>query len=263
MRAFLIAFLLLLWLVLGWLFYRYHSSCCKGEDDVSALPVITKKSGPLLFAYNSELPILGDGWLKMRDSLTLLASDSTSLEISGWYCTNFNPPETESIGISRATAIRRLFAEIPDERIILISKNVLCDSNRLIKNDISASFASKIRTDNIKEIDDRTLIYFPFNSTKKLDNVEVEVYLQDVARRVINSGESILLTGHTDFIGSDASNIILGQQRANIIKQYLEKLGVPPDKIQSKSVGESSPIADNSTENGRAKNRRTELKIIK
>ena len=71
------------------------------------------------------------------------------------------------------------------------------------------------------------------------------------------------LTGHTDNIGSDASNKVLGQRRADIIKNYLIQKGVDASKIQTSSQGESAPVATNDTENGRAQNRRVELQIIK
>ncbi|MFZ1581419.1 MAG: OmpA family protein, partial [Saprospiraceae bacterium] len=122
---------------------------------------------------------------------------------------------------------------------------------------------ARIRTANIKETADGTLIYFPFNSTQKLNNAEVESYLNDVAERVNKSGESISLTGHTDDVGSDASNILLGRKRADIVKSYLVAQGVSVSKINVDSKGESMPVAENTTDEGRAKNRRTELKIIK
>ena len=87
--------------------------------------------------------------------------------------------------------------------------------------------------------------------------------MNDVATRVIASKEQIVLTGHTDNVGSDESNLALGQSRADIVKNYLIQKGVAADKISSTSKGESSPIADNTTEDGRTKNRRTELQIIK
>jgi OmpA-OmpF porin, OOP family len=263
MRAFLIAFLILLWLILGWLFYHDHSVCCNGAKDVSGASVISPKTGPLLFAHNSASPIIGNGWPDLRDSLALSASDTTSLEIVGWYCANLSFPENEELAKSRANEIRKLFSNIPDDRIIINTKKVECDSLRPNYPEVAASFASRVRTKNIIEVENRTIIYFPPNSTKKLDNEGVETYLKNVANRVLKSGETILLTGHTDNLGAEATNLALGQKRADILKQYLVEKGVPSDKIRTFSKGESNPIADNETEDGRSKNRRTELQIIK
>jgi len=79
---------------------------------------------------------------------------------------------------------------------------------------------------------------------------------------VKSSGQKVRLTGHTDSLGNDAYNMNLGRQRANIIKNYLMEQGVPSSQIIAQSRGESQPIASNATEQGRAKNRRTELQII-
>ncbi len=263
MRNALMILLVLLWLILGWLFRKDKMRCCESAEVVFTVTAIQKDAGPLLFSYNDDKPLTGPGWPAYRDSIAQFASDSTSLEISGWYCTNLTPPETEKIGLRRATKIRMMFMDIPDNRVIVSTKGMDCDSARMNINDISASFSKKIRSANIKETKDKTLIYFPFNSTQKLNNSEVESYLNDVATRVIASKEQIVLTGHTDNVGSDESNLALGQSRADIVKNYLIQKGVAADKISSTSKGESSPIADNTTEDGRTKNRRTELQIIK
>lgn len=73
----------------------------------------------------------------------------------------------------------------------------------------------------------------------------------------------IEIGGHTDNIGTDKSNELLSLNRSNSIKSYLIKKGIPAERIQTKGYGESVPIADNDTEEGRQKNRRTEVKIIK
>ena len=128
----------------------------------------------------------------------------------------------------------------------------------------SVEFRNLKNTAAIKEIDDRTLIYFPFNSTNKLKDAEVEAYLNDVAKRVKKSGERVRLTGHTDSMSSSESNIRLGQRRANIVKQYLISLGVRSSKIIAESKGETQPASGAYVNNKKsAANRRTELQIIK
>lgn len=72
----------------------------------------------------------------------------------------------------------------------------------------------------------------------------------------------IEIGGHTDNVGDDASNQLLSQRRAEAVKQYLVKKGIKAERIQTKGYGESLPIADNVTEEGRQKNRRTEVRIV-
>ena len=74
--------------------------------------------------------------------------------------------------------------------------------------------------------------------------------------------EKIEIGGHTDNVGSDTDNLKLSQQRAEAIRQYLIKKGIQPTRVIAKGYGASEPIADNSTDEGRQKNRRTEVKIL-
>lgn len=72
---------------------------------------------------------------------------------------------------------------------------------------------------------------------------------------------TIQIIGHTDSKGKRADNIILGQNRANGIKEYFKKNGISESKIKTSSKGPDQPIADNSTKEGQAKNRRVVVTI--
>ena len=73
---------------------------------------------------------------------------------------------------------------------------------------------------------------------------------------------SIELQGHTDSAGSDAYNLKLSQQRADSVRTYLLDQGVPAGGLVAKGYGESQPVADNKTEDGRASNRRVVMYVI-
>lgn len=262
MRALLIAILALLWLLLGWLYYKDYNKCCVQKPVVPILDK-TERSGPLLFLWGSSAPILGEGWPRTRDSLAALVTPNSKLEISGWYCINAAPEETDSTAYKRAIETRKLFSNLSDDQVIILTKGVECDSSDVNQKIESVFFASRVYTENIKEIDDKTLIYFPTNSANKLNSAEVEKYLDDVAARVLKTGESVRITGNSDSVGDANNNLKLGQQRADAVTNYLISKGVPKDKLISSSVGEAIPIADNTSADGRSKNRRTELQIIK
>ncbi|PZO31710.1 MAG: flagellar motor protein MotB, partial [Betaproteobacteria bacterium] len=72
---------------------------------------------------------------------------------------------------------------------------------------------------------------------------------------------SVIAIGHTDSIGSDAYNQKLSERRAQAVKDYMVSKGVAADRIQIKGMGESQPVADNKTKEGRAKNRRVEIEF--
>lgn len=70
------------------------------------------------------------------------------------------------------------------------------------------------------------------------------------------------ISGHTDNVGNDASNMTLSKNRAQATAAYLQGRGVPASQIITEWFGETMPIADNSTAEGRQKNRRVEMQIV-
>ncbi len=72
----------------------------------------------------------------------------------------------------------------------------------------------------------------------------------------------IEIGGHTDSDGDETSNLVLSNERALAVKRYLIKHGIHANRLIAKGYGETRPIADNSTTGGKAKNRRTEIRIL-
>jgi outer membrane protein OmpA-like peptidoglycan-associated protein len=72
---------------------------------------------------------------------------------------------------------------------------------------------------------------------------------------------NLRLSGHTDAVGSDASNMILSQARVDAVKAYLVGKGVSENRLEAKGYGETRPIASNKTAVGRAQNRRVEMEL--
>lgn len=73
----------------------------------------------------------------------------------------------------------------------------------------------------------------------------------------------ILVVGHTDNVGEGKQNMILSQQRADAVKNKLLSKGISPDRITCEGKGETEPVADNNSEDGRRKNRRTEFIVLR
>lgn len=73
----------------------------------------------------------------------------------------------------------------------------------------------------------------------------------------------IRIEGHTDIVGSESYNLILSRKRAKAVKSYLVQHGISSRRIKVKGFGASKPISDNKTEEGKAKNRRVEIKFYK
>jgi outer membrane protein OmpA-like peptidoglycan-associated protein len=75
------------------------------------------------------------------------------------------------------------------------------------------------------------------------------------------SGSMLSVTGHTDLVGTIDYNYNLGLKRAQIVEKYIENQGIKASRMIIESKGETEPAADYLTEEGRAKNRRTEISI--
>jgi outer membrane protein OmpA-like peptidoglycan-associated protein len=77
-----------------------------------------------------------------------------------------------------------------------------------------------------------------------------------------NPEKKIEIGGHTDNVGSDEANLTLSNNRAQSVVDYLIKKGIATTRLTAKGYGETMPIATNDNDAGRAKNRRTEFKVI-
>jgi outer membrane protein OmpA-like peptidoglycan-associated protein len=112
-------------------------------------------------------------------------------------------------------------------------------------------------------LEDEVTIYFPFNSRVKDKNQQVDQYLEKLAERLKLSNEKITIVGHTDNVGEEVDNERLGMERAESIQNILLNRGISNERISIDSKGERQPATSNSTEEGRHRNRRTVLRIIK
>ncbi len=86
--------------------------------------------------------------------------------------------------------------------------------------------------------------------------------LDEVAKALTEQGyKSIVVEGHTDSRGSDQANLVLSERRAEAVRSHLVSRGIDASKISAVGIGESRPVASNSTADGRANNRRVELVV--
>ncbi len=85
---------------------------------------------------------------------------------------------------------------------------------------------------------------------------------RELAKEELSRANKVIITGYTDNVGAPDYNSTLTLKRAEAVRDYLISLGADPTKFQVSGAGEAKPIADNSTEEGRAKNRRVEVLVI-
>lgn len=106
-------------------------------------------------------------------------------------------------------------------------------------------------------------IVFDTNSAKIRNDQIATLKNNAAALNALEQDEVLLVTGHTDSVGSDAHNMALSWARAESTKQFLQQLPALKEvTIRVLGRGETAPIADNATAEGRQANRRIELQII-
>lgn len=87
--------------------------------------------------------------------------------------------------------------------------------------------------------------------------------IENLATSLKNNPETkVMIIGHTDATGSDSHNYTLSERRAESVKMFASAQGVPSSRITTSGKGKTEPIADNSTVEGKAKNRRVEIVIV-
>jgi OOP family OmpA-OmpF porin len=204
----------------------------------------------------------------------LTSIDGKSISITGYYTSDeVNNSAFPNLGLARANSVKNY----------LTSKGIpsrLIDTYGKLKNDMVADslnvfhgplffdvLALKDNTELIKSLGDSIkanpiVLYFKtgqasINLTEKqrAQIANISTYLDKV------EGATCLVTGHTDNTGDPNLNVKLGQDRADFAKSYLISNAIPENKISATSKGPFKPIADNATEEGRAKNRRTVITI--
>jgi len=102
-----------------------------------------------------------------------------------------------------------------------------------------------------------------FDFDKYVIRPDAKAKLDDLVSKLAGVNlEVIVAVGHTDWIGTEAYNLALSKRRSDAIKQYLVSKGVEANRIYTEGKGESQPVADNRTAEGRQKNRRVEIEVI-
>ena len=116
-------------------------------------------------------------------------------------------------------------------------------------------------TSDLLTILNQSIINFPTNSAEIRAVGKTLLQHAAAAFKQLPSGTVIEIAGYTDNTGDPAANLQLSEQRADNVMAELVKLGIDPSRMTSKGYGAEDPIADNSTEEGRQKNRRISLRV--
>lgn len=132
--------------------------------------------------------------------------------------------------------------------------------------------AAMNRIDSVEELAQGKLLYQVVlnNDAVKFDfdkfelTAEGRMEIDHLVEKLIQENQNVFveIQGHTDATGSDDYNYQLGLKRAESVRRYLSARGIPLHRMSVISYGESQPIADNSTPEGRRTNRRVVLLVL-
>ena len=129
------------------------------------------------------------------------------------------------------------------------------------------SIKRSIPSAEVVSLNDTIKVLFPANLMFEVNKSNIDSAIQPSMHRFANAlnkyhRTAVLISGYTDSVGSDEYNNNLSAQRADTAKQTLVNYEVKDSRINTWGMGERHPVATNSTEEGRAKNRRVEFVIL-
>lgn len=146
----------------------------------------------------------------------------------------------------------------------LCNETVTMQNNELNPKSMDAQALQDTRVAKRQTIPESLVVYFAFDKSDIHVNDITAEYLDELNAYLNQATRAgMKITGHTDAAGSDDYNQALGFRRAQSVQHYFETKGIPADKMRISSKGELEPSENNSTKDGRAKNRRAVITIKK
>ncbi len=272
-KVILVLLAFVVWSVVSWRWYTCGvKGFCGGSDAVAASvddesnAADAKNQSPLTFSWSSSNPITSSRFGALRDSLNGIIGPNEALTITGYYTEEEeNTTEFANLGFARAQQVKQLLAGRMDTSQVNTAAELVASTETMQNTPFESAAFSVVPVipddAEVVELNDRTIIYFPFGSSNPELSTAINQYLTGLAERLQGSDQTVVITGHTDNVGDEQPNYELGLKRANIVKDILAERGISAERIEANSEGEAHPIATNDTEIGRKKNRRIELMI--
>lgn len=251
-----LAFLLvLLFLILAWFSWQWYKDtvvCCVDDSLVESV-----QYGPLIFDCNTGEVITNDLWPAKKNEILAARTSGKKLLLVGPYFSS----ESREAGIDRAERVKVLFTELsPSEIFTNARKGGDCENTKSnMLHELQYQWIT--RNDDVIERLDKTMVFYKYDSDEEISNENILNYFNELSSFLKDTGDQIMITGHTSNEGEEAYNEELGLKRAKKYKNHLVSLGVDENQISIQSKGETMPIESNDTPEGRKMNRRVEIHI--
>ena len=214
-----------------------------------------------------------DGVLKLKDYL--IANPLKNIDITGYYRSDeTNNSAYPNLGLARANSVKNYLISqgVPPRQIDTrgqLNDDINPDDKSMLFGPLqfgvltleegASNEALEAACDAIRS----NPLVLHFNTGQAQINLTAEQRqkIADISHCVDKLGVKIQVVGHTDNTGQADNNMVLGQGRADFAKNYLIRNGILGANIEATSKGQTLPIADNNTEEGRKENRRTVITI--
>lgn len=206
-------------------------------------------AGALCFGLNAQLALAGESDDLVNQSIT-------------YFCSKNEVNTQQSVAIGTSTKVNLNsgpFYQIVSQSDYQATLDLVADelSRMGVDPDCAEYLMTRSRLQGYEQGNVMARVYFDFD---KYNLTEESKYILNVVSNVIKTNPSeLILEGHTDNIGDKDYNFSLGLKRSDAVQKYLLDRGVNGQELQLVSKGEGEPIADNRTEDGRAKNRRVDI----
>lgn len=218
---------------------------------------------------------VNNGILKIKEYLD--ADGTKQFNITGFYTgEETNSSAFPNLGLARANSVKNyMISKGIDGKIIntsgTLSNGLIADTNNILHGPVSFDILTQKATvseeDKALEIAYKAIKENPLVLHFKTGQVRINLTSEQrekiatISKCVDKLGARVQVIGHTDNTGNAGHNIILGKNRAAFAKKYLTSNGILSNHIDISSKGQTEPIADNATLEGKAKNRRTVVTI--
>ncbi len=209
--------------------------------------------------------------MRFKDSVFayLNRNQNKVLHITGWYKNGEwrNNDEAQNFGLDRAGYIKNMLTKfgINGDRISLsANKEGYNYANGHYNGGVNMQFKDieAARAATIDEGITNKILYTRFNARNFKPDNTLQGYASELKNYLAkHPNKTVTITGHTDSVGDAANNEVLARDRATNVMNYFAQRGVDKAKMKRFSKGETIPAATNATQEGRAKNRRIEIKV--
>jgi OmpA-OmpF porin, OOP family len=273
----------ILWFVASAWWYHSCSDCssCSAAlpgASTAALPGFSASDSSwniatpynLRFGKSGGVPVMSAKMTSIFDSIAqyTLNHPNKTITVTGHYkAEEINSTSFENLGLARADELKKwlMVKGLPEASILtrsVMDESLVLSPADTVVGGISLAFATAIPEMIKEDLFRPHTVYFNTNqNTLPVDTVFTNYIAKAKAYLETHNDKKLQIVGHTDNVGAAWANRNLSAGRAAFVKSELIKKGIAGDKMESSGKGMDDPIADNATEEGRAKNRRVTIQL--